>query len=56
MVATGSHVGGHCDRGAPIVASNADARVTFTRLVEARALPPDFLAAVERISYDRASL
>src|SRR5687767_4553086 len=41
---------------APIVASNADARVTFTRLVEARALPPDFLAAVERIAYDSASL
>jgi phytoene dehydrogenase-like protein len=41
---------------APIVASNADARVTFTRLVDARALPPDFLAAVDRIAYDSASL
>jgi len=41
---------------APVVASNADAHVTFTRLVDARALPPDFLAAVGRISYDSASL
>ena len=41
---------------APIVASNADARVTFTRLLDSRALPPEFLADVGRISYDSASL
>jgi phytoene dehydrogenase-like protein len=40
----------------PIVASNADARVTFTRLVAPAALPPDFLAAVGRIDYDSASV
>jgi len=41
---------------APIVASNADARVTFLRLLEPGALPPAFAAAVERIRYDSASL
>ncbi len=41
---------------APIVASNADARVTFTRLLDRRQLPPDFMTAVDRISYDSASL
>ena len=41
---------------APIVASNADARVTFLRLLERPALPPDFVAAVERIGYESASL
>jgi phytoene dehydrogenase-like protein len=41
---------------APIVASNADAHVTFMRLVDRRALPPEFVAAVERISYESASL
>ena len=39
---------------APIVASNADARVTFTRLLERGQLPPEFMAAVDRISYDSA--
>ena len=41
---------------APIVASNADAHVTFLRLLGREALPPDFVAAVERISYESASL
>ena len=41
---------------APIVASNADARVTFLGLLERGALPEDFVAAVERISYASASL
>jgi len=41
---------------APIVASNADARVTFTHLLDPRALPPEFTAAVERINYESASL
>ncbi|HEV8531907.1 MAG TPA: NAD(P)/FAD-dependent oxidoreductase [Methylomirabilota bacterium] len=41
---------------APIVASNADARVTFRRLLEPNALPAEFVAAVDRISYESASL
>src|SRR5262249_58305874 len=41
---------------APILASNADARVTFLRLLEPSALPEAFAAAVERISYASASL
>jgi phytoene dehydrogenase-like protein len=41
---------------APLVASNADARVTFTRLMDPALLPADFQAAVGRISYDSASL
>jgi phytoene dehydrogenase-like protein len=41
---------------APIVASNADARVTFLHLLERSALPEAFVAAVERISYASASL
>ena len=41
---------------APVVASNADARVTFTRLLDPRTLPADFVAAVDRISYESASL
>jgi phytoene dehydrogenase-like protein len=41
---------------APVVASNADARVTFTRLLDRGELPADFMAAVDRISYDSASL
>jgi phytoene dehydrogenase-like protein len=41
---------------APIVASNTDARVTFTRLVDPRVLPREFVEAVGRISYESASL
>jgi len=41
---------------APIVASNADAHVTFTRLVDPALLPREFAAAVGRISYASASL
>jgi phytoene dehydrogenase-like protein len=41
---------------APIVASNADARVTFLTLLDPRGLPPEFVAAVERIGYESASL
>jgi phytoene dehydrogenase-like protein len=41
---------------APVVASNADANVTFTRLLSPLQLPPDFLEAVKRISYESASL
>jgi len=41
---------------ASIVASNADARVTFRRLLDAAELPAEFVAAVDRISYESASL
>ncbi|MGH7388130.1 MAG: phytoene desaturase family protein [Candidatus Rokuibacteriota bacterium] len=41
---------------APVVASNADARVTFTRLLDPRVLPAEFVEAVGRISYESASL
>ena len=41
---------------APIVASNVDAHVTFTRLLDPRMLPPDFAEAIERIGYESASL
>jgi phytoene dehydrogenase-like protein len=41
---------------APVVASNADANVTFLRLMARQELPADFVAAVERISYESASL
>jgi phytoene dehydrogenase-like protein len=41
---------------APIVASNADANVTFLRLLDRSALPAAFVADVERISYASASL
>jgi phytoene dehydrogenase-like protein len=41
---------------APVVASNADARVTFTRLVDRRELPAEFVAALDRIGYESASL
>jgi phytoene dehydrogenase-like protein len=41
---------------APIVASNADAHVTFLRLLDRSELPEAFVADVERISYASASL
>lgn len=41
---------------APVVASNADAQVTFMRLLDSKVLPPDFLEAVQRIDYSSASL
>jgi len=41
---------------APVVASSADAHVTFRRLLEPAALPEAFRAAIERISYESASL
>jgi phytoene dehydrogenase-like protein len=39
-----------------IVASNADANVTFTKLMDSRLLPPAFAEAVARIDYSSASL
>ncbi|HEY7038788.1 MAG TPA: NAD(P)/FAD-dependent oxidoreductase [Methylomirabilota bacterium] len=41
---------------APVVASNADAHVTFLRLLDRDTLPSAFRAAVERISYESASV
>jgi phytoene dehydrogenase-like protein len=41
---------------APVVASNADAHVTFLRLLPPDTLPDAFRAAVGRISYESASL
>src|SRR5262249_41365050 len=41
---------------APVVASNADAHITFTRLLDPKLFPPEFAEAVSRINYDSASL
>jgi phytoene dehydrogenase-like protein len=41
---------------APVVASNADARVTFLGLLDRDALPEAFVSDVERISYASASV
>lgn len=41
---------------APVIASNADAQVTFTRLLDSKQLPPEFAEAVSRINYESASL
>jgi phytoene dehydrogenase-like protein len=41
---------------APKVASNIDARLTFTQLMDPKLLPPDFAEAIGRINYDSASL
>jgi phytoene dehydrogenase-like protein len=60
LVRDGRAVGVALDTGdefhAPIVASNADARVTFLRLLDRSALPEAFVAGVERIDYASASL
>lgn len=53
---TGVALAGGDEYRAPVVASNADAHVTFRRLIEPGALPAEFLDAVDRISYDSASL
>ena len=41
---------------APVIASNADAQVTFTRLLDSKQLPPEFAESISRISYESASL
>ncbi len=41
---------------APKVASNLDARLTFTKLLDPKVLPPAFAAAIQRIGYESASL
>lgn len=38
------------------IASNADAHVTFLRLIEEKELPPDFVAAIRRIDYSSATV
>ncbi len=38
------------------VASNLDCRHTFTRLLDPKILPADFVEAINRINYDSASL
>src|SRR5205814_10287984 len=53
-VATGVALGSGENLRAPIVVSNADANVTFNRLMDNRQLPPAFAEAVNRITYDSA--
>jgi len=54
--AVGVVLGDGSEYRAPVVASNADASVTFLGLLERSELPEAFLADVERISYASASL
>jgi phytoene dehydrogenase-like protein len=60
LVRDGRAIGVALDNGdeyhAPVVASNADANVTFLRLLDQSALPGAFVADVQRISYASASL
>ncbi len=60
LVRDGRAVGVTLDGGdeyrAPVVASNADAHVTFLKLLDRNVLPEAFVADVERISYASASL
>jgi len=60
VVEKGRAVGVERDDGkvvtAPIVASNADANVTFLRLLEPGSLPAEFVEAIRRIDYASASL
>jgi phytoene dehydrogenase-like protein len=55
-VVTGVVVRGGDEYTARIVASGADPHVTFSRLMDAKALPAEFLARVGRINYDSASV
>src|SRR5689334_967550 len=41
---------------APVVASNADANVTFLNLLDPKELPTDFVAAIKRIDYGSATV
>jgi phytoene dehydrogenase-like protein len=54
--AAGVVLAGGDEYRAPIVASSADAHVTFLRLLDRRLLPDAFVAAVDRIDYASASL
>jgi phytoene dehydrogenase-like protein len=53
---TGVALAGGDEYASRVVASNADANVTFTRLLPAAALPAEFAEAVRRIDYASASL
>ncbi len=55
-IATGVILAGGEELRARVVVSNADANVTFNKLMDNRLLPPAFAEAVNRISYDSASL
>jgi phytoene dehydrogenase-like protein len=54
--AAGVALAGGDEFQAAVVASNADAHVTFLRLLEREVLPDAFVADVERISYASASV
>jgi phytoene dehydrogenase-like protein len=54
--ATGVTLANGEEISAHVVASNADANVTFNRLMDNRLLPPSFAEAVNRIGYESASL
>jgi phytoene dehydrogenase-like protein len=54
--AVGVATAGGDEYHAPVVASNADARVTFLGLLDRSVLPEAFVTDVERISYASASL
>jgi phytoene dehydrogenase-like protein len=54
--ATGVALADGTEIRARVVASNADAHVTFNRLLDNRLLPPAFADAIGRIGYDSASL
>jgi phytoene dehydrogenase-like protein len=54
--AVGVALAGGDEYHAPVVASNADANVTFLRLLDRSELPAAFVADVERISYASASV
>jgi phytoene dehydrogenase-like protein len=53
---TGVTLAGGEEFHAKVVASNADANVTFNKLIDSRLLPPAFAEAVGRIDYSSASL
>lgn len=54
--ATGVFLSNGDEYRARAIASNADARITFLRLLDPRQLPDDFRSAIERIDYQSASL
>lgn len=55
-VAYGVALGNGDEFHAPVVASNADCHVTFTKLMDPKQLPADFAEAIGRIGYESASL
>jgi len=54
--AVGVALAGGDELRARVIASNLDPHLTFTRLLDARQLPTDFVQAIGRIGYDSASL